>query len=406
MSIVALGFWISLAACVWVYAGYPALLAILASLRARPVRRSSNQPPITVIIPVQNRGAVIERKVRATLANGYPRDRIEVVVASDGSTDDTDVILRRLEDPRVRFLPLPRRGKAAAINAAITVATGEIIVFTDPDVELDPGALSRLVANFADPNVGGVTGRKLLIGSPGAPPIRRGRRLVARLGEWQTRLESRIGSTASAHGALHAMRRNLYEALPDTVAVDDAAVAMRLPLQGWRLVHEPLAVACIVPPEEPRAEFARKVRMARQCLRAVRGLSSTFRKAGFYSVTLTHRLLRCYVPAFMLVMLATSASLALDGHRQWQYALLLQCLFYALAAVPLVRKAKSRRDMLDLFTIPHYFCVSGAASLVAMLSLIVRRSDLDWAAPEFQPATAGARASRAPRSAPRARARS
>ncbi|HEX7123659.1 MAG TPA: glycosyltransferase [Gemmatimonadaceae bacterium] len=405
MSIVALGFWISLAICVWVYAGYPAVLAILAVVRSRPIRRSSYQPRITVIIPVHNRGEVIERKVRATLANGYPHDSIEVVVASDGSTDDTDVILRRLDDPRVRFLPLPRRGKAAAIDAAMAVATGEIIVFTDPDTQLDTGALSRLVRNFADPSVGGVAGRKVLTGSPGAPPIRRGRRLVARLGEWQTRLESRIGSTASAHGALHAMRRELYVPLSDTVAVDDAAVAMRLPLQGWRLVHDPLAVACIVPPVEPRAEFARKVRMARQCLRAVRGLGSTFRAAGFYSVTLTHRLLRCYVPVFMLVMLITSASLALDGHRQWQYALLLQALFYAAAAVPLFRKGKSRRDMLDLFTIPHYFCVSGAASLVALLSLIVRRGDMDWTTPELQPATAGARAGRTAGSAPRAGAK-
>lgn len=372
-------FWFSFAGCVWVYAGYPALVWALARLRPRPVRRAQFEPRITVVIAAHNEQEVIERKVKETLANGYPRERLEIVVASDGSTDHTNAIMKRLEAPGVRFLALPRRGKVAALNDAVAVAAGDIIVFTDADVELKPGALSRLIDNFADPAVGGVTGRKMLAGTPGDGAIGRGEGLYVRFDEWLKLMESRIGSTVAAHGALHAIRRRLFVRLDDPSAVDDMTISMRVVLRGKRLVHEPAAVAIVEPPVTPGAEFARKVRVANQSLHALLGLGRKLWFSGFYSITLvSHKLLRYCVPVWLLLMLGASSVLADEGHRLWQLLYLAQVGFYAAALVPLLPGFPARVAALRPLAIPHYFCVANAAALVAWISLLRGDGSPTW----------------------------
>ncbi|HSA54083.1 MAG TPA: glycosyltransferase [Gemmatimonadaceae bacterium] len=372
-------FGVSFAACLYVYAGYPALLLLLARLRPRPVRRASVQPTLSVVIPAFNEQDVIREKIEATFANGYPVERLEVIVASDGSTDDTNEIVRRLEGERVRLLALPRSGKVAALNAAASVARGEILVFTDADVSLDPGALSRLVSNFADPAVGGVTGRKAQGADAGGGAIGRGEGLYTRFDEWQKRLESLIGSTISAHGALHGIRRELYRPVADGSGADDMAISMRVVLQERRLVYEPDAVARVETPAGARAEFRRKVRVANQAMRALAGIGPALWTSGFYSLELiSHKLLRYVVPVFLMAMLVTNALLALDGRTAWQLMLRLQLAFYGAAALGLLLDGRGRSRFRRLLTVPCYFCTVNAAALVALLSLIVGRRAGTW----------------------------
>lgn len=380
MLIAAWVFGLSLAACLYVYAGYPALLLTLARVRPRPVRRAVVRPRLTVVIPAYNEEAVIEEKIRNTRTNGYPAELLEIVVASDGSTDCTNEIVRRFEGPRLRLLALPRRGKVFALNAAVATATGEIIVLTDADVSLDPGALTRLVHNFADPEVGGATGRKAHAEGSDGGAIGCGEGLYTRFDEWQKRLESRISSAVASHGALHAVRRELYVPVRDAFAADDMAISMRVVLQGRRLVYEPDAVARVDAPADARAEFRRKVRIANQVMWAMLGLEGALWTSGFYSVQLvSHKLLRYCVPIFLVSLFGANAALALDGRVGWQVLLLAQAGFYGAAATAWLLGPRDRGGWPRLLTIPYYFCAVNAAAFAALLSLARRQRSGTWA---------------------------
>ena len=372
-------FGVSLGVCVYVYAGYPALLALLARLRPRPVRRAPVLPTITVVIPAFNEEAVIERKIRHTLANGYPEALLEIVVASDGSTDRTNEIVRRWEGDSLRLLPLPRSGKVVALNAAVAVARGDIVVFTDADVSLDAGALAHLVSNFADPAVGGVTGRKAPLAGPGAAAIGRGEGLYTRFDEWQKFLESRIGSTVAAHGALHAVRRELYVPVSDPSGADDMAISMRIVLQGRRLVYEPAAMARVDLPHDARVEFARKVRIANQVMRALWHLGPALWSSGFYSVQLiSHKLLRYCIPVFLVLMLAANTALVPPGNSGWLLLWILQLAFYGAAVTALLLGGRPRGMLHRVLAVPYYFCVVNAAAMGAWLSLLRGRGSGTW----------------------------
>ncbi|HUH12244.1 MAG TPA: glycosyltransferase family 2 protein [Longimicrobiales bacterium] len=371
-------FFLSLAACAYVYFGYPLLLLVLARTRPRPVRGARVHPRLTVVVPAHNEGEVIAAKVRSTLANGYPADRLEVLVASDGSSDETVARARAAGDGRVRVLDLPRRGKVPTLNAAARQATGEVLVFTDADVFLEPGVLARVAESFADPEVGGVAGRK--VQSPdGVGHVARGEGLYTRYDEWQKGLESTIGSAVASHGALHALRRSLYVPVTDPTAADDMAISMRVVLQGYRLVYDPRAVVRVEAPGAAGTEIRRKVRIANQVMRALFGLGPALWTSGFYSVQLlSHKLLRYMVPFFLVLMLASSAWLAARGAGPfWSVMLALQGAFYgaALAGAALRGSAMGR---LRVLTVPYYFSLVNAAALLAVVSVLRGQRASAW----------------------------
>lgn len=376
-------FFASLGVCAYAYLGYPALLVLLARLRPRPVRRAPVRPTLTVVIPAFNEEAVIERKLRDTLDNGYPRELLEIVVASDGSTDRTNEIVRSCESTGVRLLALPRSGKVTALNAAARAARGDILVFTDADVVLDAGALEHLVSNFAGSEVGGVTGRKASLTQPGAAAIGRGEGLYTRFDEWQKALESRIGSTVAAHGALHAVRRELFVPISDPSGADDMAISMRVVLQGHRLVYEPRAVARVDLPWDARMEFRRKVRIANQVMRALRDLGPALWSSGFYSVQLiSHKLLRYCVPAFLILMLVTNTALVLaetsSASGLWWLPWMLQLAFYGMALSTLFLGHRVRGVLRRVLAVPYYFCVVNTAALAAWFSMLRGRHSGTW----------------------------
>lgn len=296
----------------YVYLGYPALLWLLARLRPRPVAFGRIRPPVTFVVPAHDEEAVIGGKVDDCLAQQYPADRLEVVVVSDGSTDRTEEIVREraARDPRVRLLPVPRGGKAAALNAGVRAAAGEVLVFTDANALLAPESLVRLVEPFADPEVGGVCGRKRHRAAGDADATARGEGLYWRWEQWQKSLESRIGSVYAADGTLYAVRRSLYVPVADPAQADDIAVSARVPLAGRRLLFEPAAVAWEEPPAEGRAELRRKVRVTNHSLRALWNLGPRLWRSGFYSVELlSHKLLRHLLPFPLLALLAANVLL-------------------------------------------------------------------------------------------------
>ncbi|HEX5759218.1 MAG TPA: glycosyltransferase family 2 protein [Thermoanaerobaculia bacterium] len=377
--------WLCLAVCAGVYFGYPALLLLLARLRPRPVRRRApGEEPrsATLVIPVHNEEAVIAEKLANSLALRYPAEKLDVLVVSDGSTDATDAIVRReaaRAGGRVRLLPLARCGKAAALDEGARSARGELLVLSDANAQLEPESLEWLTAPFADPEVGGVCGRKRhrRRGTEAADATAEGESLYWRWEQWQKALESRIGSVYAADGTLYALRRTLYVPIADPAQADDIAVSARVVLQGYRLLFEPRAVAWEEPPAEGREELRRKVRVTNHSVRALRNLGPALWTSGFYSLELlAHKLLRHLVPFFLPPLLLASAALA---PRAPLYAALFaaQLLFYVLAAAGFLLRG-ARLGRAAPLAVPYYFCLVNAAAFLGVLSILRGRRLQAW----------------------------
>ncbi len=312
-------FWLAGALVGWTYAGFPALVVLRARLRPRPHARADITPSVSVVIAAHDEEASIGERVDNLLALDYPADCLEIVIASDGSTDGTAATAARRGDPRVRVLDLPRVGKAAALNSAVEASKGSIIVFSDANTTFASDAVRVLVRSFADDEVGGVAGNQVY----GSDSPEAHRATAAGVGErryWDMdRLvklaESRGGNVISATGAIYAVRRELFRPVPDGVT-DDFVTSTQVVRQGRRLVFEPDAVAVEPVAGAGSREYGRKVRIMTRGLRGVATARELLdpRRSGFYALQLlTHKVLRRMVVVPLLVVAAVTPSLWNEG---------------------------------------------------------------------------------------------
>lgn len=360
-------FFAAVAALLWTAVLFPVVVGIWGAILRRRVRRGDITPSVSVIVAAHNEAGTIARKIRNTLDSDYPADRLEVVVASDGSTDDTATIAAAAGAGTVRVLDLPRRGKVHALNEAVQAARGEILLFTDANTMLERGALRRLVGNFADPDVGGVCGNQAVRPEGDEDSSADGEHLYWSYDKRLKALESATGSIVSADGALYAIRRELYRRPSSAVLNDDFAISTKVVEQGKRLVFDAEALAWEPPSASAGHEFERKVRIVSRGLWSVldaRVLLDPTRY-GFYSLVLfTHKVLRRLTPLFLAAAFAGSIMLAGSGPF---FALVaaLQIAFYAVAAAGgLVRSTRLGRSR--LFGAPFFFCLANAAALVGL----------------------------------------
>lgn len=365
------------AVTLYVYFGYPALIYVMARLRPRPVRRADVTPSMTLIVPTFNEEGVIERKIRNALSLDYPREKLEVLILSDGCTDATCSIVRAFADDVVRLIELPRGGKAAALNRGAAEARGEILVLTDANIDLAPDALRVLARSFADGEVGGVSGKKTYVVRSGGDTTEQGENLYWRWDQWQKTLESAIGSIFAADGTLYALRRSLYVPIHDPAQADDIAISARVVLQGHRLVFDPAAVAYEEAPAEGADEFRRKVRVTNHSVRALLNLGRALWTSGFYSVELlSHKLVRHLIPFLLVLLLVTNAWLA-RGWEVFRVLLALQLAFY-LFAVAGAALRHHRSGARKVFSVPYYFCLVNAAALFGVISIARGRRVREW----------------------------
>ncbi len=373
-------FWLTAAVAIYVYLGYPGLLAAAAPLLDRTVDRRRVTPTVTVIVPAYNEEDVIADKLENLLASDYPDEALEVLVASDGSDDDTESEAERYASRGVRVLSLPRRGKAHALNVAARHASGEILVFTDANSHLEAGALRALARNFADDEVGGVVGHTGYDVPDDGESSGRGEQLYWRYDTWLKKAESRTGSVVSAHGGLYAVRRSHFRPLEDGSVTDDFAISTAIVEQGQRLVFEPDARATEKAPEQAGSEFRRRVRLSIRGFRSLllrRRLLNPVRH-GFYAVVLlSHKVLRRLLPALLPVLLAASLALS-PGRPVYQAAAGLQVLFYGLAAAGFLLRDTDAGGNPVLYA-PFYYTLSNAAALTGLYRMVrgerIRRWD-------------------------------
>jgi cellulose synthase/poly-beta-1,6-N-acetylglucosamine synthase-like glycosyltransferase len=372
-------FWLSVAFLFYAYGGFALLVGLVGLVQRRGVRKLPITPSVTLIIAAYNEENVIAERLDNALAMDYPRDRLQILVASDGSTDATDDIVASYASKGVLLLSLPRRGKIRTLNAAVARASGKILVFSDANIMCRADTLRELVANFADPSVGGVAGHTTYTLDPASESSSYGERLYWRYDTWLKKLESQTGSIVSAHGGLYAIRRVLFRPIVDGAVTDDFAISTAVIAHGYRLVFEPNALATEVAVPETKREFRRRVRLMTRGLRGVflRRRLLNPRKYGFYSVVLaSHKLARRLVPVSLAIL--GVASIAAWSHGPlYQAAVLAQVFFYGMASVGFLLR-RSRIGRLRLLYIPFYYCMANVACSLAWVHALRGRRIEVW----------------------------
>ena len=355
-------FWGSLGALAWTHAGYPLAMGALARLRPRPVRKAEQTPSVTLVVSAHDEEAVIRRRIENALALDYPEDALEVVVASDGSTDLTDAIVGEIaaENTRVRLLQCPREGKVAAQHRSVRATSSDVLAFTDANSEWKPDALRALTRNLADPDVGYVCGQLRLESADGANM----EGAYWRYEMWVREQESTASSITAGNGAIYAVKRAAYVE-DDPKFGHDFGFPYLMEQMGLRAVYEPAAVATEKPAAEPEDEYGRKVRTISRALghiltgRALRGPTRPL-----YLVQLvSHRVLR-YSTGILHLGLLVSNLLLVARAPFYRVFLLLQ-----LAGLGLAGAGKARLPVPGARLAYYYFVVtkSTVAALVRYL---------------------------------------
>lgn len=326
-------FWGALALLLYTYAGFPALLALIARVRPRPARRDDRYAPSVAIVVVgYNEAQRIAAKIESCLAQTYRRGPLRVIIASDGSTDAMGEVVARYADRRVTFLPFAqRRGKAACLNDAVLACDEEVIVFTDARQRLDPEAVSRLVSVLGDRQFGAVSG-ELVFEQSADGGFGEGVDAYWRYEKFIRRHESLAGSVVGVTGALYALRRECFRPIPPQTILDDVAIPMQVAMQGRRVGFESGAIAFDRPSTAVAQERVRKVRTLAgnfQLLKLYPALLSPWRNPLFLTF-FSHKLCRLLAPAAMVGCLLASAWLA-SGSRFFTAGLWIQLFAYALA---------------------------------------------------------------------------
>jgi cellulose synthase/poly-beta-1,6-N-acetylglucosamine synthase-like glycosyltransferase len=382
MSTIEIAFWSCVLLTGWTYAGYPLLLALLARARPRPLAQADLEPAVSVIVAAYNEEKHIGRKLQATLALDYPRERLEVIVASDGSTDRTNEIVDALQEDGVRLLAIPeRRGKTAAQNAAAREARGEFLVFTDATTRFRPDALRQLLRAFADPRVGCV-GADLQYLSRQGTLVGKGCGLYWRYEKRVKELESAVNSLIGVSGCLYAIRARLYTPIePDLTS--DFTIALDTFAKGYLTVHARGAVAEEDTNEEPRREFDMRTRVIVQTIHALVRRAFLLNPIGYGLFALqlwSHKVLRYLVPELLAGAFLASLALALqDGSRAWLYEALVAVQAAACLGGLAAGWASQRFGLRAkaLFAV-LYFAQANAAALWALVSYLRGERKVTW----------------------------
>jgi len=360
-------FWGSVALIAYTYAGYPILLYVIGLVRHRRDRReAASAPSVALVISAFNEESVIRAKLENSIALDYPRDRLTIVVASDGSTDRTNAVAAEYQDHGVRLQHNPRRrGKSAVLNEVVPALQADIVVFTDANSLFAPDALSCLARRFEEPDVGCVVGRLRYV-EAATTSVGKGEGIYWRYEAMISRLESRLGSVLVANGSIFAIRRQLFRPLYPEVA-NDFQIPLDIAAQGKDVVFEPRAQATEPTTIYWHEEFGRKVRIV------LRGLSGWSRLRGrmrglrlwqFWS----HKMLRWMVGGAAAVAFAASAVLAVRGSAGYTLLFSAQMVFYAAAAVGYLTRGDGRPRR--LFYIPFYFAMVNSAALAAFVRFL------------------------------------
>jgi len=368
-------FFLSILSVIYAYFIYLMTIYIIGFYKSKIVRKSAVDFIVTIIIAAHNEEKRIFNKLKNTLETDYPRNNLQVIVVSDGSTDKTDDNVRVFQNYGVELLSIPeRKGKENAQKEALKHVKGEIIVFTDVSTILEKNAIKQIVSNFADPTIGCVSSEDRVIGKDGKQS---GENIYVRYEMWLRRLEAKVSSPVGLSGSFFAARKSVCQDFSSDMDSDFRTLLNSVKL-GMRGLVDPEAIGYYHDLSDQRREFERKVRTV------LRGLTVFFRnveflnvfKYGIFSYQLfCHKLLRWLVPFFLIIIFAVNIPLALASS---EYAVFMaaQCLFYGIAVISLFRDMYSSRML--FIRIPIYFVTVNASILVAWFRYLTGQRVLVW----------------------------
>lgn len=369
-------FWESAAWLGYLYLGYPLALWILG--RWRPSRRHPGSddylPSLSVLIAARNEEKDIRWKVEETLHWDYPADRLQVLVASDASEDRTDEVLATIHDPRFVFVRMERRGgKSVALEHLATLASGDVLLFSDANSHIDSQSVRQLVRHFADAEIGCVTGIERHPASAGEPAAASGGGAYLRYEAWVNTLESRLGSVLVCDGSIFCTRRSLFGPLDPELA-NDLEQPVKIGARGWKLLYEPQAYSVESPTTSVRQEFARRRRICGQGMLAAWRLRRCLKGLRLWQFA-SRKVLRWFSLVPLAGMLVSS--LALSGSRVFAALALAQLLFYLLALAGWMLAAMERSAG-TFFSLPFCYVLMNLAAFAGVVDTLLGRRYGVW----------------------------
>jgi len=365
---------------IYCYFLYPFFLGLVARYRYRPVHKSLFQPTISILMAVYNEEDVIERKIKNLLTLDYPQDKMEILIASDGSTDETNAIAKKFTDKRLHFFENNvRRGKIKTIQGLVQRAKNDILVFNDARQLMAPDAVKQLVDNFADVTVGCASGELIFLEANEGTA--QGINLYWRYEKYIRGLESRLHSMMGATGAIYAIRRELYPEVPSHVILDDMFIPFKIIQKGYRAIYDETAKAYDEVANDPKEEHRRKARTLfgnYQLFTMMPQMFNPFRSPIAIQL-FSHKFLRLMVPFLMIFLFFINALWLREGIYKgiWR----LQFIFYTMALIGGLARNHSYgilKGVVRLCYIPYVFCLLNFSALVGFFRFIFHRQEVTW----------------------------
>lgn len=337
------------------------------------------EPPVTLVIPCFNEADIMESKISNCRALEYPADKLSIIFITDGSTDHFTEILQKYPD--IRLLHKDHRaGKTAAENRAMQYVTTPVVIFSDANTILNPGAIRNLVKHFANPSVGCIAGEKRIFTRVADNASAAGESIYWKYESFLKKMDSALNSTVGAAGELVAFRSSLYKDLPEDTLLDDFMQSMQMAAKGYQIVYEPEAFATEHASANITEELKRKIRIATGNWQAIKRLSGIlhFTKTPLlFFQYVSHKVLRWSVTPFLLIIIFLfNIPLAFTGDVFYEMLLIAQVSFYAIAAAGYLLENKNTR--FTAFFIPCYFCVMNYAALAGLIQFLSGKQAAAW----------------------------
>ncbi len=372
--------WASVFTVFYAYLGYGMVLFAIIKLKrliAKPQAIGNYQPPVSFIVPCYNERDIIAQKINNTLAQRYPKDKLEIIFISDGSNDGTPEKIAEFAEVKLLHQPL-RAGKAAAMNRAILQAKHEIIIFTDANTILNEDAIAEMVKHYADIKTGAVSGEKRVFSGDKANASSAGEGIYWKYESLLKKWDSELLTIVGAAGELFSVRKSLYTELePDTI-LDDFMQTMRIAANGYRVIYEPAAYAMETASVSVKEELKRKIRICAGGWQSMVRLAPVLNPFNHFTLTfqyISHRVLRWSIAPICLVICLLSNVFLLSNPF---YALLMvaQCLFYSMALLGWY--LANREIKVKLLFIPYYFFIMNYSVFAGFIRYIRGAQSAAW----------------------------
>ncbi|MHA1942405.1 MAG: glycosyltransferase family 2 protein [Candidatus Hodarchaeales archaeon] len=345
------------------------------SFREQKVEKEYIYPRVSIIIAALNEEKYIKRKIDNLLNQDYPGNMTEIIVISDGSVDNTENIVKSFQksNSNIRLYSFPKRkGKASALNIGVSKARGEVVVFTDSRQIFKVDAVRELVANFNDPSVGAVGGAVFLV-------YRSDSRVVEPLNyywnyeRWIRKFENKIDSAIGVSGAIYAIRKDLFEPIPEKTILDDLLIPMKIVFKGYRVVYDGNAIAYDDASIDSKIELGRKIRTLSgnfQLLSLLPGILS-FKKNRLFFNYLSHKITRLIAPVCFITLFLSNLGLAKGFYL---YTLAVQALFYSVAILGFFIELNENKH--KYLFIPYTFLILNYAACIGFFNFIRKKEDV------------------------------